>query len=669
MIERSGSSGHRGHSAWLYPVVRLLFDEEGSFLGDIRDKLAGARMSTTAELYVAQALAVGLILGTIFWGVGLFIGYSVFILAGLGDGPLLGAPVPSEEVLVVIETIRAPGLIFLTGVILGTLGFTIGSGGYLSIPYLRAGGRKREINMLLPDAISFMYALSIGGLNQIEIIETMAQAEDTYGEVSREFQTIVQETEYFDIDYRTAIRNQAFVTPSDELSQFFTDLLSILNSGGDLSQFLEDKKDKHMRTAKQEQELTLDTLELFGEMYMTLSLFPLLLIIILVIMSLLGEASEFMLYVTVYALIPLIGAGFLVMISTVKRDEPGDGYLTTPRASARPDGGNVSGKQSFNGSRPTFQIFDRIYWRTKVRAVTSFFRRPHQYFKESPLATIAFTIPLSVILVLGAVASGMAPLTMEGQIDSPVWATFIWLYLPLYVICLPLAVFHEWNVRSRYAVLNDLSDSLRKLSSANNTGQTLLESIETVSETSENRLADEFATMRAKVAYGTNLGTALVEFNNSYHIPRLARTVKLIEKAQEASSQITNVLNTAAQASENQDDIDRERRSRTRMQVVIIVMTYLTLLAVMAILQVQFLEVLGGMVETPPDEGAADAGMEFGAGVDVNLLSMMFFHAVTMQAILSGLICGYIRDASMLSGVKYVIVLVTVALGVWTMVG
>ena len=153
----------------------------------------------------------------------------------------------------------------------------------------------------------------------------MAKAEDTYGEVAKEFQSIVLETQYFDTDYRTAIRNQALQTPSDELSQFLTDMLSIINSGGDMTDFLDDKKDKHMRTAKQEQEMSLDTLELFGEMYMTLSLFPLLLIIILVIMSMLGEADQTILWATVYGLIPLTGAGFLVLVSTVKQDEPGDG--------------------------------------------------------------------------------------------------------------------------------------------------------------------------------------------------------------------------------------------------------------------------------------------------------------------------------------------------------
>jgi flagellar protein FlaJ len=258
--------------------------------------------------------------------------------------------------------------------------------------------------------------------------------------------------------------------------------------------------------------------------------------------------------------------------------------------------------------------------------------------------------------------------------EAPVRGTFFWLYLPLYINCVPLAIFHEWNVRHRNSIVGKLSENLRKLSSANDTGMTLLESIKSVSETSSGRLADELDTMHAKVNYGTSLKNALYEFNNKYHIPRLARTVKLIAKAQEASSQITAVLTTAAQASENQDDIARDRKSRTRMQVVIIIMTFLTLLAVMAILKVKFLGVMADLAGQSGGGGGGGGGAPgaggmggggFAANVDVPLMNMLFFHAVTFQAIVSGIVAGYIRDVSILAGVKFLVVLPTFGLVVF----
>jgi flagellar protein FlaJ len=174
--------------------------------------------------------------------------------------------------------------------------------------------------------------------------------------------------------------------------------------------------------------------------------------------------------------------------------------------------------------------------------------------------------------------------------------------------------------------------------------------------------------MHAKVNYGTNLKDALREFNNKYHIPRLARTVKLISEAQEASSQIQDVLSTAAVASENQDEIARERKARTRMQMVIIIMTFLTLLAVMGLLRVQFLDTMANLGSTGSGaEGAGSSG-EFGADIDTGYLSMVFFHAVTLQAVVSSFIAGYIRSVELMAGLKYAVILSMITLVTWTIV-
>jgi len=662
---RSFGEGADALADAFYPIYQWVFSEGSDFVADVEVKLAEARMDDPVELFVSRAIGVGVLVGVLLWAIGLVLGYVLFYTGLVGTETLIGVPVPNDTLLAIVQALKIPALVVGTGLVFGFMGFTVGFGTILAIPYMRSSSREREINMLLPDAVSFMYALSIGGLNQLEILEAMAKADDTYGEVSMEFRSIVQETEYFDTDYRTAVRNRAMETPSDELSQFLTDMLSIINSGGDMTAFLSDKKDKHMRTAKQQQELTLDTLELFGEMYMTLSLFPLLLIIILVIMSMLGQAQMFLLYATVYVLTPVVGIGFLVLVSTVKEDEPGDGFLEFDdgepghREPGLVDLGLV---ERFVGDHA---VFDRVKSREGNYETKQLLRHPAGFFRDRPLFTLAFSVPVTAVIVGNVVLAGVAPTTVDGIVDAPIWGTFLYVYLPLYLVGVPLAVFREWNVRSRRRITNKLSDNLRKLSSANDTGMTILESIKAVSDTTRGKLGEEFEVMHEKVNYGTSLKRALVEFNNKYHIPRLARTVKLISKAQEASSQITAVLTTAAQASENQDDIERERRSRARMQVVIIVMTYLTLLAVMIILKVKFLGTMSGLSTSSAATAGAETAsnqMSFGGDIDTQLLGAMFFHAVTMQGIIAGFIAGYIRDASLLSGVKFAVVLPTIAL-------
>src|SRR6056297_824365 len=683
--DSSGGSGMSASSDALgdrfYPLYDRLFGEDSEFVADVETKLSQARMTDTVELYLSRSLGIGMISGLSLWLIGLLLGYGLFALGILSNEPIIGMPVGQGLLLTIIEMLRVPAIVFFSGLLFGSIGFAIGFGSMVAIPYSRASSRKREINMLLTDSVSFMYALSVGGLNQLEIIEAMAQADDTYGEVAKEFQSIVKETEYFDIDYRTAIRKQALETPSDDLSQFLTDMLSIVNSGGDMESFLEDKKEKHMRTAKQEQELTLETLELFGEMYMTLSLFPLLLIIIMVVMKMIPNASvtNQMLYMVVYALIPMIGVGFLVLVSTVKHDEPGDGYLSMGSTEQRTETGQNDGLLSlglveqFTGE---YSVFDRIKNREGTHETIEVLRKPHFFFRNHPLMTLVVTLPIALLIVVTAIVTGSAPTSWGQLLAKAIRGTVIYLYLPLYITTIPLAIFREWNVRHRNAVLNQLSEDLRKLASSNDTGLTLLESLKAVSDTTSGKLARECEMMHTKVNFGMSLKEALIEFNNKYHIPRLARTTRLITEAQEASNQISAVLRTAARASENHDDIERERKSRTRMQIVIIIMTFMTVLAVIAILKTQFIDTMAGL-STGGGSGASSAGGAGGGAmsganlsenIDVDMLSVLFFHAVTLQAIMSGFICGYMRDADLLSGLKYVIGLSSVALIGWTLV-
>ena len=369
-----------------YPLYRLLFDDSSDFVDDLEGKLTEARMADTVEIYISRALGIGTILGSLLWIVGSILGYGLFRFGLLSPDMLsLGIPVGSSQMAVFLRSLVVPVTVGLAGIVFGSIGFTLGFGGLIGLPYMRAGERKRNINILLPDAISFMYALSVGGLNQLEILRAMAEAEDTYDEIAREFQSIVNETEYFGTDYRNAIRKQSLETPSEPLAQFLTDMLSIVNSGGDMESFLKDKKDAHMRTAKQQQEMTLETLELFGEMYMTLSLFPLLLVIILVIMGMLGNADERLLYGTIYLLIPLIGVAFLVLVSTVKQDDPGDGYL-------RPKGSSDRLRESTNeglthlglveGFVGRFRVFDRIKSGEREYKIKQILKAPHLFFRD-----------------------------------------------------------------------------------------------------------------------------------------------------------------------------------------------------------------------------------------------------------------------------------------------
>jgi flagellar protein FlaJ len=654
-----------------YPLYRELLADRRDFVRRVDTRLREALRDTPVELFLSRNLAIGTTLGLCLWVVGLALGYLGTVVWAGGVPPILGLSLP-PELTAAAETARVLLVVLLSGLVLGAVGFAAGFGLPLVDLYYDAYRRERNIDQLLPDAIAYMYALSVGGMNHIEVIEAVADTEEVYGEVAREFQVIVQRTRYFDTDYRTAIRDRAAETPSEPLGRFFTDMLSIASSGSDMTQFFDEKAERHLEIARRRQEETLDTLELVGEMYLAVSLFPLLLIILLVVMSMVGEASPLLLYLTTYAIIPLVGLTFLVLISMIKRDELSEGFLTPPDGSEPTDERTLRfslfRRPVTAGYRARHALFRRADRRELLHRLSYLLRNPWELFVTQPLATLVPTVPVAAGFVAYAFLSGLAPGSVSELFAEPVAGTVLYVYVPAFLTLVPLAVFHELYTRSRYGVLDDLSETLRKLSSTNDTGLTLLESFETVAETSPGVLSEEFDRIHRKVAYGKSLKTALVEFNNRYHVPRLARVVKLISEAQETSSRITEVLTTAARASENQDELARERRTRTRMQIAIILMTYLTLLGVMAVLKVQFLDVISGIVSAASGTEGSPVGVPLASGVGVDRLSLLFFHAVTVQAMVSGLIAGYLRDSDLLAGVKYVVALLIVTLAVWIVV-
>ncbi len=667
--EAAESVGSDKLADFFFPLYERLIDSEGDFTGTVEQKLAEGCRDVPVELYLSRAIGYGAIAGTVLWGTTTMILLVIFGLLGVDPGTLLGLPTPNETIQAIVVALRIPLLVIVTGLVMGTTGALLGFFSPIIMLYFDASERKREINMILPDAVAFMYALSIGGMNQLDILEAVAKADDVYGEISTEFEIILQETRYFGVDYRTAIRNRSLETPSNEFSQFLTDMLSILSSGGDMAQFLDEQKEKFIRTATKQQKKTLESLELFGEMYMTLSVFPILLLILLVVLQMMGNNTDTLILGTVYGLIPMTGIMFIILISTVKKDDPGDGFLIPEEGDPYIDSETSAlGVGVIERFTAPYSILDQIRKGEETHKTKVILKAPQQFFLENPQYTFVITLPVTAVLLFLFGLYGVLPFSYEEWQTNVVGYTVMLIYFPVYMMAIPYAITYEWKERKRNQVTKKLSGNLRKLASANDTGQTLLKSFKTVSDTSKGKLAHEFEVIHNKVKYGISMKQALIEFNNKYHLPRLARTMKLIAKAQETSSQITPVLKTAAAASEQQDDLAEERKDRSRMQIAIIIMTYLTLLAVMAILQVQFIETMAELTDATGAGGnGSDAGGDVGGfdGIDADRLSLLFFHAVTLQAIVSSMVSGYMRTGKLKSGVKYLLVLPTISLVVW----
>jgi len=668
------SSPNRIEAIFL-PLATRMIDEYDQYASRLDKRLTQSRTDTSLEIFIAQLF--GWVTATAITA-----GTSVVLVAALlfFEGivtldPWVTVSIGSDVATTIIDGIQKPlTVVLLTGAIGGGVGMVVAAT-IVFIPVTKSRSRAREIDILLPDAVSFMYALSVGGMNQLDILRAVASADETYGEVSREFQAIIQKTEYTGEDYRSALRQASITTPSEELSQFITDLLSIISSGGSVESFLRDQKDAYIDQAHRKEENSIELIELSGEMFITLSVAPVMLLIIFLVMELLGTDTKLFMYLSVYVVTPIISIAYLILISTIQPDSFGSGKLSyngevIDSTEKRYDL-SVEDISHGDGSSP---VFDKLQQKARSQLLTELLTKPHLFIRDNPIYTVFLTAPLALGAIAIAVITGTTPTQWDAFTASPVVGTAVYYYIPLYVIGGPLAGAYLWNSRHYQNISGNLTDHLRKISSANDTGQTLLESFNSVASNSTDQFAADLGKVAEKVRYGGSVRRSLIELNNKHADPELARIIRLITKAHETSGQISDVLSTAAQITENRQEIQRQRKTATATQVIIVIMTFMVMVGVLGAVQFQFVGLISDIIEQAASQsggtgrGGGSAQLSFNNITPPDILTTVFLHALVIQGSFAGLSAGYMRTGKLRSGIKFAIMLATLPLVAWSII-
>jgi flagellar protein FlaJ len=386
---------------------------------------------------------------------------------------------------------------------------------------------------------------------------------------------------------------------------------------------------------------------------------PLFIIIITAIMSVMGGANLMQLYAIIYFVLPLASIGFAFVIDIISSG--GDGSTDQLQREREPF--ELEDVEEIADRSDDDRLEDLVRAK-KLQGTKDFIRDPLSKVREEPLISLGFTIPVALLFAAVTVLTGYATLSFEAFKNAPVSNTIYVAIIPMLIIITPLSYYHEKKQRRNKKVIRELPETLKKLSSANETGMTLNESLLLVSETSQGILAEEFKKVHNEVQWDTGINDALVGFANRLKIPRVSRTVKLITKANESSGNIQEVLEVAARDVDTAYKLDRERFQNMIIYTVIILVSFLVFLFVIVILQRQFLSAMA-------EEAAGfDAGGAGGGGfaiedVPIDTYSMIFFHASVIQGFFSGLVAGQMGEDHILSGLKYGIVMTLIAVVVF----
>jgi flagellar protein FlaJ len=632
-----------------FGIVRTYFKSREDVHADLQRRLNQAHLGTTFDVYLARTLwvavgaaalgaALGLLISWLFARTGVFTELSAPWLPTTGPlGDLVGFVAANEVILG-------------TGIVVCGLAVVFGAvawyAGYY-YPSLVIDNRRRNINITLPHAIVYMYALSFGGMDFVTVVRRTAETQDTYGEVANEFDTIVKDIDLFGSDLFTALRNARNLTPSDSMEQFLDDMLSMLDSGGDVTEFLREEATKHRERAIREQERFLDTLELLSEFFIIgFVAAPIFFVVTLLMMSFLGENTLPLLFLLVYALLPLSMAGFLVLIATLSEPYKQPAHdLEGIRDDLDPwPEGPVRG-------HPSFQAYRRTQFREWL---TSLWDDPVGVFRRAPLLTLVVTVPAA--LALAAFAWSELGVVVDSFYDRHFEVGVALIVLPLLVVTVPLMVFYEANQRRKRHVARRLPDTLDILASANQMGLSLGEGLELVSRSVTGTFADELRKVRNDIEWNADVRRALLSLADRLEVPQLTRTCNILAEGTRSTGDLHKILSIAAEDTRQRYRLERNRNQELQAYTTIVIVGFLVYLTVIVILDYSFLGTIAEQVEG--GEQLAEAGLVTIRGDTVGLYRALFFHSALIQAVGTGLLSGKLTDNSVLSGLKYSVGLV-----------
>jgi len=611
--------------------------------------------------------------------------YLFVVLGFVGGG--LGTAYAVAGLLLVVEPIIRK-LAELPNAIAGTLGFSksfelvvspelywgllgggfvvggvgVAAGAYVfrwQLPRSDAEVRRRSIEEGLPRTTAFMYALSRGGMETPEVLRTLGENSEVYGESAREMRIVVREMELFGRDMVSALRRMGRRTPSEQFKTFTENFASVLQSGSDRAEFLRESYERFREESEQRQEEVLEFLATVAEGYVTVLVAGVLFFMtILLVFGLTTTDTLPFLQMVAYLLIPLANAGFAVFLSS-KLETLGIARGTgsevldrlpvdTPvRASPRAE------KRAADGGVPADADNEWVLaWHDRVTRLKRAVRRPFRTALSDPTTVLYLAVPLAVALFLARLPGALTGTGIN-----------LWVLDDLVVQSALVVLVSYGAVREVYKRRIDRTEAavpelLERLASLNEAGMTLVKSIDRVRGSDLGVLTPEVERVWRDIEYGSNVDDALVRLGRRVRTTAVTRVVVLLNNAMRASGDLGDVLRIASEQARADLDLRRQRRQQMLTYLVVIYIAFLVFLVIIIAVNQVLVPSLPEAVPTPSADQTSrlgvnvDAFTRFGR-VDKAAYTLVFFHTALVQAVCSGFIAGQLGDGSLRDGTKH----------------
>jgi flagellar protein FlaJ len=506
------------------------------------------------------------------------------------------------------------------------------------IPKYIASEREREIDTMLPYAITYMYSMTAGGRNIVNMFEKLAQRENVYGEISTESRIIVNKVR-LGTDIRTALQEHIDNTPSEGLSEFLDELVVLLEHSDDIDGFFERKTTDALQQSKQKMESMNDFLEIIQNFIVMIPILPVAIVILSIVGMVGGGGFTFLVYTSPPLVV--VAYGFLIVFNGIifGSSEPDVEKLEVQELS------DYVQVDELPNHVKGYEINDR-FADSQDKSIL-------EYSISKPLIAFAITIPFT----LGYIPILYLSFEQGMIIDDALNFAMFYIYTPIAILFGLYTLLYEYKAYRIRSVRTELESLFNGIKDANKQGISLIDSIELEASNRDTVLSNTIERYIKTINLTSNqLSVTLEKIANEFEVSRLKRSIRLLTDTIEQTSNISRILEVITEDLKTRRELDTKRKQSANMTIVILFMSSLVMVGVFGIVDVMLLEQFDQLAERFEDSGgrAASTGFE---DMNTTLIRASMVYSSLFSMLMIGLQVGHLRTNNISSGLKYALIL------------
>lgn len=200
---------------------------------------------------------------------------------------------------------------------------------------------------------------------------------------------------------------------------------------------------------------------------------------------------------------------------------------------------------------------------------------------------------------------------------------------------------------------------LRDIALSRKSGMTLGVAVSFAAKGEYGELTEAIKWVDNMMSWGVSFEEAMERFAKRYPTPLIRRSISIITEASMMGGEIGEILETVAVDAEETKALERKRSSETLPYIAIGYLSYFVFVAVILTICSQFIP----MMEETARKAAGMQMPGFGFAVserDIELYKMLFFHALLIQGLFTGLVTGKIGEGAIFAGLKHSVVFIII---------